>query len=154
MKKSAGLLMFRDAANGVEVLIAHPGGPIFAGRDDGAWTVPKGLIEPGEDPLEAAQREFSEETGFVVTPEAFVELGSVRLKSGKQVTAWAFRGDADPAALASNEFEMEWPRRSGRMRRYPEVDQVEWASPSDAKRKLNRAQAAFVDRLLAALGEG
>ena len=151
-KVSAGLLMYRRAANGeLEFLIAHPGGPIFARKDTGAWTIPKGLVDAGEEPLATAQREFEEETGFGVGDVEFVALGSVRQKSGKVVHAWAFEGDCDPAALSSNTFEMQWPPRSGRWQSFPEVDRAMFASAEVAKQKLNPAQAAFIDRALAAV---
>lgn len=143
-------MMYRTSGGAIEMLIAHPGGPLFARRDHGAWTVPKGLVEPGESPFETAKREFTEETGFAADAPTYLDLGSVRLESGKVVLVWAFEGDCDPDALHSNLFELEWPRRSGKIGRYPEVDRVAWATADIARRKLNPAQAAFVDRLLAA----
>jgi predicted NUDIX family NTP pyrophosphohydrolase len=149
--ESAGLLLFRHRGGRPEVLLAHPGGPFWANRDAGAWTVPKGLAEPGEDLLAAARREFAEETGL--RPEGpFLPLGSVRQKAGKTVHAWACEGDADPAALASNTMWAEWPPGSGRRVEFPEVDRCAWFGPAEAREKLNPAQAAFVDRLEAALG--
>ena len=144
--RSAGLLMFRRRAGVPEVLLAHPGGPFWARRDEAAWTLPKGEIGPGEDPLAAARREFLEETGFASTPP-FLPLGELRQKSGKRISAWAFEGDADPAALTSNSFEVEWPPRSGRMRAFPEVDRVQWFGLSEARRKLIAGQAPFIDAL-------
>lgn len=144
--RSAGLLMFRRARGGAEVLLAHPGGPFWARRDEAAWTLPKGEIAPGEDPLAAAQREFLEETGFASTPP-FWPLGELRQKSGKRISAWAFEGDADPALLVSNRFELEWPPRSGRLQSFPEVDRVAWFSCEEAKRKLIAGQAPFIDVL-------
>lgn len=145
---SAGLLLFRRKGAGrVEVFLAHPGGPFWARRDEGAWTIPKGGVEPGESPLDAARREFVEETGIEPGSE-FIPLGSVRQRAGKIVHAWAWEGDADPAAIASNTTETEWPRGSGRHITYPEVDRCAWFSPEEARRRMNAAQAAFVDRLL------
>jgi predicted NUDIX family NTP pyrophosphohydrolase len=144
--RSAGLLMFRRRAAGPEVLLAHPGGPFWSRRDEASWTLPKGEIAPGEDPLAAARREFQEETGFASAPP-FLLLGELRQKSGKRITAWAFEGDADPALLASNPFEMEWPPRSGRMQSFPEVDRVQWFGLDEARRKLIAGQAPFIDGL-------
>lgn len=149
---SAGLLMYRRRAGRLEVLLAHPGGPFFARKDAGAWTVPKGLLEDGETPLGAARREFTEETGFPVDAAArFVELGVVRTSGGKRVHVWAFEGDADPEALESNPFEMEWPPRSGRTRRFPEVDRVAWLDLDAAADKINRSQRPLLERLREAL---
>lgn len=150
MKRSAGLLMYRLRDGALEVLLAHPGGPFWARRDEGAWSIPKGLIEAGEEPLEAACREFEEETG--VTPESpFFELPEIVQKNRKKVRAWAFEGDCDPAEIRSNTFEMEWPRGSGRMVEFPEIDRAEFFSPEEARRKINPAQAALVDALEALL---
>lgn len=149
---SAGLLLFRRTSGGLEVLIAHPGGPYWSKKDLGAWSIPKGLVHTGEDPLAAAQREFSEEIGF--RPEGpFRPLGSVRLKSGKEVQAWACEGDFDPARAVSNTMWIEWPPGSGRKAQFPEVDRCGWFSPVQAREKLNPAQAAFIDRLETALTE-
>ncbi|MEM1026426.1 MAG: NUDIX domain-containing protein [Myxococcota bacterium] len=150
VKASAGVLMYRTRLVGLEVLVAHPGGPFFARKSLGAWTIPKGLIEEGEDAESAARREFREETGFVCPLELF-ELGSVRLRSGKVIHAFAGHGDADPERLDSNTFEMEWPRRSGRRQIFPEVDEVRFVVPDEARSLLNPAQAVLVDRLQAAL---
>jgi predicted NUDIX family NTP pyrophosphohydrolase len=144
--RSAGLLMFRRGAVGAEVLLAHPGGPFWVRRDEAAWTLPKGEIDPGEDALAAGRREFLEETGFASEPP-FLPLGELRQKSGKRITAWAFEGDADPALLVSNEFDMEWPPRSGRMQSFPEVDRVQWFGLKEARRKLIAGQAPFIDAL-------
>lgn len=138
--------MFRRRVHGVEVLLAHPGGPFWVRRDEAAWTLPKGEIGTDEDPLAAARREFEEETGFPSQPP-FHPLGELRQRSGKRITAWAFEGDADPAALVSNRFEVEWPPRSGRMQSFPEVDRVQWFGFGDARRKLIAGQAPFVDAL-------
>src|SRR5262245_50830155 len=122
---SAGLLLFRRTPSGLEVFLAHPGGPFWAKRDAGAWSIPKGLVDAGEEPLQAARREFQEETG--ISPEGpFQALGSVRLKSGKLVHAWACEGDADPAQVRSNTIRVEWPPRSGRWLTIPEIDRCEW----------------------------
>ena len=138
--------MFRRAARGAEVLLAHPGGPFWSRRDAAAWTLPKGEIAPGEDPLDGARREFLEETGFASTPP-FLALGELRQKSGKRISAWAFEGDADPARLVSNLFELEWPPRSGRMQSFPEVDRIAWFDLQEARRKLIAGQAPFIDAL-------
>jgi predicted NUDIX family NTP pyrophosphohydrolase len=145
--RSAGLLMFRRGAGTPEVLLAHPGGPFWARRDAASWTLPKGEIGPGEDPLDAARREFLEETGFASTPP-FLPLGELRQKSSKRISAWAFEGDADPAVLVSNRFELEWPPRSGRLQSFPEVDRVHWFGLDEARRKLIAGQAPFIDSLL------
>jgi predicted NUDIX family NTP pyrophosphohydrolase len=145
-RASAGLLLFRRGAGRLELFLAHPGGPFWQTRDDGAWTIPKGLAEEGEDPLAAACREFKEETGL--SPEGpFIPLGSVRQKAGKVVHAWAWEGNADPAAIASNMVKTEWPRGSGRWLNFPEVDRCAWFDPRVAREKINSAQAALIDRL-------
>lgn len=148
MKVSAGLLLFRRREDRFEVLLAHPGGPFWATKDAGAWTIPKGELEDGEDPLRAAAREFTEETGVTVDIEAAHSLGSVRQKSGKKVLAWAVEGDLDPGLLRSNTFTIEWPPRSGRQTEFPEIDRVEWLEPDIARVKLNPAQKPFIDRLI------
>ena len=149
---SAGLLLFRRGAGGLEVFLAHPGGPFWKRRDEGAWTIPKGAVEPGEDLLDAARREFEEETGIV--PRApFLELGSIRQKAGKVVHAWAWEGDADPAGITSNAMRTEWPRGSGHWVTYPEVDRCAWFDLSTAREKINAAQAELIDRLEALLKE-
>jgi predicted NUDIX family NTP pyrophosphohydrolase len=151
MKKSAGLLMFRHGAGGsLQVLLAHPGGPFWRAKDEGAWTLPKGEYEEPEDALAAAQREFAEETGFPAAPP-FIPLGEIVQKSGKRITAWAFAGDCDPAGLRCNSFEMEWPPKSGRRQSYPEIDRVEWLGLQAARAKINPAQRALLDRLDEAL---
>ena len=147
MKKSAGLLMYRRTeAGSLEVLLAHPGGPFWRGKDEGAWTIPKGEYDENEEPLAAAIREFGEETAFAVSPP-FLPLGEIVQKSRKRITAWAFAGDCDPTQLRSNTFEIEWPPRSGRMRSFPEIDRVEWLALDAARRKINPAQCALLDRL-------
>ena len=138
--------MFRRREAGVEVLLAHPGGPFWASRDAASWTIPKGAVDEGEEPLAAAQREFTEETGFAVVPP-FHLLGELKQKSGKRITAWAFEGDADPAQLKSNLFEMEWPPRSGRLQQFPEVNRVQWFGLEEARGKLIAGQAPFIDAL-------
>ena len=151
---SAGLLLFRRTGEGgVEVFLAHPGGPFWRKKDEGAWTIPKGIVDDGEEPLAAAKREFQEETG--IAPRGpFIELGSIRQKAGKTVHAWAWEGDADPAATVSNVMRTEWPRGSGRWLTFPEVDRCAWFSPAAAREKINPAQAPFIDRLEALLAEG
>jgi predicted NUDIX family NTP pyrophosphohydrolase len=150
-KKSAGLLMYRRSGDGsMQVLLAHPGGPYWRRKDEGAWTIPKGEYDAPEEPLAAAQREFTEETGFAVTPP-FLPLGDIIQKSGKRVTAWALTGDGDPAQLSSNTFEMEWPPRSGRRQDFPEIDRIEWFGLDEARRKIIPAQRLLLDRLEQAL---
>ena len=143
--------MYRWRTGRLEVLVAHPGSPIYRRKDAGHWTIPKGLVDSGETFLAAAQREFREETGFAIETDRFVDLGSVRLKSGKTVYGFAFEGDGDPDQLQSNQFELEWPPRTGQIGLYPEIDQVRFVSPQEARRLLHPAQSAFVDRLEAAL---
>jgi predicted NUDIX family NTP pyrophosphohydrolase len=148
---SAGLLMFRRRDNELEVLLAHPGGPFFARKDDGVWTIPKGEAAPGEDLLTRAQIEFEEEVGFRQHGE-WIELGSIKQKGGKIVHAWAFEGDLPESfECKSNLFEMEWPPRSGRRKKFPEVDQVCFFSEEVARRKIKPAQALLLDRLRAAI---
>jgi predicted NUDIX family NTP pyrophosphohydrolase len=151
VKISAGLLLFRRGAAGLELFLAHPGGPFWTHKDAGAWTIPKGAIEPGEDPLAAACREFEEETGVPPTGP-FLPLGSIRQKAGKEIHAWAWEGDADPDRVTSNLVQTEWPRGSGRRLTFPEVDRCSWFGPEMARKKLNPAQAELISRLEAALG--
>jgi len=149
--QSAGLLLFRGGAAHLEILLGHPGGPFWQNKDDGAWSIPKGLIGADETPLSAARREFAEETGH--DPDGdFWPLGEARQPGGKIVQAWAVEGDWDPALIRSNTFEMEWPPRSGRRRTFPEIDRAAWFAIADARRKILKGQAVFVDRLLEALG--
>lgn len=150
---SAGILLYRRSGDSVEVLLAHPGGPFWAMRDEGAWSIPKGEVAPGEDLVAVAEREFQEEVGVPVPCDKPLSLGSVKLRSGKTVHAWACEGDIDPSEQRSNTFAMQWPPHSGRMQEYPEVDRVEWFNPTTARRKLNPAQGPFVDRLLERLRE-
>jgi len=152
MVLSAGLLMFRRR-DGLEVFLVHPGGPFFRNKDEGAWSIPKGEVKPSEDPLSTARREFSEETGIDVLHKSYIALGAVRQKGGKRVTAWAFEGDCDPAAIQSNTFEIEWPPRSGKRQSFPEVDRAEFFAPDAARVKLNPAQAELVTRLEDALAK-
>ncbi len=143
---SAGLLLFRRRNDTLEVLLVHPGGPYWRHLDEGAWTIPKGLLRPNEAPLEAAIREFTEETGH--TPVGpFRPLTPVRQKSGKIVYAWAVEGDWDSTKLVSNSCKIEWPPRSGHQLEIPEVDRAEWFGPNDARKKMNAAQASFIDEL-------
>jgi predicted NUDIX family NTP pyrophosphohydrolase len=143
---SAGLLLYRRVGKSFEVLLAHPGGPFWAKRDAGAWSIPKGLVDADEEPLAAARREFEEETGLRPTGP-FHDFGEVRDKAGKLIHAWACEGDAEPADLHSNVMRAEWPYGSGRWITFPEVDQYAWCDPQTARDKLNPAQAAFIDRL-------
>jgi predicted NUDIX family NTP pyrophosphohydrolase len=149
-KRSAALLLFRRTGDRLEVFLAHPGGPFWAHRDHGAWTLPKGEVNDGEEPLAAAVREFREETGIdAVAP--FLPLGEVRQKGGKRVVAWAWKGDADATRITSNTASMEHPRGSGRVIEFPEIDRCAWFDVEAARRRLNPAQAEFIDRLTALL---
>jgi len=149
---SAGLLLYRRSAAGLEVFLVHPGGPFFARRDDGWWTVPKGLVGAGEDPLDAARREFAEETSFVPPQETdYLDLGTVKQRAGKVVRAWAVEGDCEPELLRSNTFELEWPPRSGKKRAFPEIDRGAFFTLDAARRKILPAQTPFLDRLATAL---
>jgi predicted NUDIX family NTP pyrophosphohydrolase len=152
-KISAGLLLFRRRSGGLELFLAHPGGPFWQSRDAGAWTIPKGVAEAGEDPMAAACREFEEETG-IPPLGPFIPLGSVRQKAGKVVHAWAWEGDADPDGTTSNTMSAEWPRSSGRWLTFPEVDRCAWFDASSAREKINPAQAELIDRLEQALSSG
>jgi predicted NUDIX family NTP pyrophosphohydrolase len=147
LKISAGLLLFRRKVDGIEVFLAHPGGPFFAKKDAGAWTIPKGELDGNEEPLIAAQREFREETGIQpIGP--FIELGTIQQKSGKIVHAWAWEGDADPAVVHSNHIRIEWPPKSGRWIDIPEVDRCGWFDSATAREKINPAQAELIERLI------
>jgi predicted NUDIX family NTP pyrophosphohydrolase len=148
---SAGILLHRQGIVGREVLLVHPGGPFWARKDAGAWSIPKGEVGEGEDPRACALREFAEETGTRLPDAALEELGSVRLKSGKLVLAFAVAGDLDAEAVRSNTFELEWPPRSGRTQSFPEIDRAGWFGLEEARAKLNPAQAELVDRLEALL---
>ena len=150
-QRSAGLLLYRVGGDPIEVLIAHPGGPFWARKDDGAWSIPKGEYGPGEDPWSAARREFTEELGVPPPDGPRIDLGTVRQRSGKEVTAFAVRGDLDVAgfsAARSNTFELEWPPHSGTLREFPEIDRVGWFAVTPARTKLLAAQRPFLDRLL------
>ena len=149
-KTSAGLLLYRRAGGKLEFFLAHPGGPFWRHREDGAWTIPKGVAEAGEDLLAAACREFEEETGVRPTGP-FLELGSIRQKAGKVVHGWAWEGDADTSQVTSNTMRTEWPRGSGRLITFPEVDRCDWFDPETARLKINPAQAEFIARLESAL---
>jgi len=145
-KSSVGLLMYRNRNGLLEVLLVHLGGPFWKNKDAGAWYIPKGEINPGEEELAAAQREFQEETGLVATGE-FLALGTVQHKSGKKVVAWGFPGDCDPAAIKSNTFEMEWPPKSGKTARFPEIDRADFFTVESARKKMHAAEFEFVTRL-------
>jgi len=150
-KHSCGLLMYRRVSGALEVFLAHPGGPYFARKDDGVWTIPKGEREAGEEPLACALREFREETGLEPEAVQLLPLGSVAQRGGKVVQAWAFAGDWDGRPLAGNHFELEWPPRSGRRQTFPEIDRAQFFSLAQARRKLNPAQIELLDRLIAQL---
>jgi predicted NUDIX family NTP pyrophosphohydrolase len=145
-RTSAGILLYRTTPD-PEVLLGHMGGPFWAKKDDGAWSIPKGEHDDAEDARACALREFEEETGSAPDAGELTDLGSVRQKSGKVVQAWALEGDLDPEAVRSNSFEMEWPPRSGRRQTFPEVDRAGWFGLEAAREKINPAQAAFLDRL-------
>jgi len=151
-KRSAGLLMFRRPGRDIEVFLVHPGGPFWAKKDAGAWSIPKGEYAEGEDPLDAARREFEEETG--VSPHGQpVPLADVRQPGGKLVTAWAIEGNCDPAELRSNLFSMEWPPRSGKRQEFPEVDRGAWFSLETARAKILKGQVGFLERLASLLAK-
>ena len=150
-KTSAGLLMIRHKAGTAEVLLVHPGGPFWKNKDDGAWSIPKGEVDDGEDPLAAARREFAEELGTAAGDGPFTPLPAVKQKGGKTVLAWSFTGDLDATAIASNTFEMEWPPRSGKRAMFPEVDRAGWFDLPTARVKLNAAQAALLDHVAGAV---
>jgi predicted NUDIX family NTP pyrophosphohydrolase len=150
---SAGILLYRHRDGGLEVLLGHPGGPYFAAKHDGHWSIPKGEVEPGEELEDVARREFEEETGHPVPASAaLVPLGEITQKGGKRVVAWAVVGDLDPAAASSNHFTVEWPPRSGRWIEVPELDEVAWLSPDQARRRIKETQAPLIDRLETFLG--
>jgi predicted NUDIX family NTP pyrophosphohydrolase len=145
---SGGTLLFRFNNNETEVLLVHPGGPFWTKKDEGAWSIPKGVFEEHESPLDAAKREFKEETGFEADGE-FIELGNLTQSSKKIVHAWALEKDLDETKVVSNKFSLEWPRRSGIMKEFPEIDRAGWFDIDLAKKKIQKGQAGFIDRLLA-----
>ena len=151
-KESAGLLLFRRGAGGLEIFLVHPGGPFWAKKDWGAWSIPKGEYSEGEDPLTVARREFEEETGARAEGD-FLPLGDLVQPGRKIVTAWAVEGDFDPSTLKSNEFELEWPPKSGRRASFPEVDRAAWFSPANARRKILPGQSEFIARLLTVIAK-
>ncbi len=150
-KKSAGLLIFRRTAIAIEVLLVHPGGPFWAKKDEGAWSIPKGEFEEDEDPRSAAQREFEEEMGFGITGK-LIPLEAVRQAGGKVVYAWAMEGDLEPGKIKSNTFGMEWPPKSGKRQEFPEIDRAEWFTIEVAKQKILKGQVGFIDQLVNILG--
>jgi predicted NUDIX family NTP pyrophosphohydrolase len=145
-KHSAGLLLYRRRRGELEVFLVHPGGPFWAKKDAGAWSIPKGEYRPDEDPLAAARREFREETGFSVAGE-FIPLTALKQPSGKIIRAWAVEGDLDAAAVCSNTFTLEWPPRSGRQQEFPEVDRAAWLTLTAAREKISKGQVGFLDEL-------
>jgi predicted NUDIX family NTP pyrophosphohydrolase len=151
-RQSAGLLLFRKVAGDIEVLLVHPGGPYWATKDEGAWSIPKGEFDQNEDPLDAARREFREETGFAPSGE-IIPLETVRQPNGKFIHAWAIRGDFDPAKLQSNTFSLEWPPKSGRQEQFPEIDRAVWFSMGAAKQKILKGQTPFLKQLQKMLGQ-
>jgi len=149
-KKSGGILPFRFRDNRLEVMLVHPGGPLWSGKDDAAWSISKGLFEEDESPLEAAKREFKEETGFEIEGD-FLDLGRIKQPSGKIVYAWAVEKDLDEMNIVSNKFSMEWPKRSGIMREFPEIDRAGWFDIESARKKILKGQQGFIDRLISAI---
>jgi len=153
-KKSAGLLLYHDSGSGIEVLLAHPGGPFWRNKDEGSWTIPKGEFDDDEDPFAAARREFHEELGSAAPGGDYLELKPIKQKNGKMVYAWAIAGEFDPATLRSNTFSCEWPPKSTRMQEFPEVDRAEWFPAEVARKKILAAQAALVDQLIELVTKG
>ncbi len=151
-KLSAGILMYRGFPHALELLLVHPGGPFWAKKNKGAWSIPKGEYTTGEEPLDVAKREFDEELGCPAPSATFVPLGEIRQRSRKLITAFAAQGDFDSATLKSNRFEMEWPPKSGRTQSFPEVDRARWFAPAEAREKIQPGQVPFIDRLLEYLG--
>jgi predicted NUDIX family NTP pyrophosphohydrolase len=154
MKRSAGILLYRGSLPALELLLVHPGGPFWANKDEGAWSIPKGEYDEGDDPLLAAKREFEEELGSAPPQGRCLDLGELAQPSRKVIAAFALEGDFDPAELKSNHFEMEWPPKSGKRQSFPEVDRAQWFAPEEARKKILPGQATFIDRLLARLKEG
>lgn len=150
-RRSAGILLFRRRAGALEVLLAHPGGPLYATKDEGHWTIPKGEPDGDDDLFAVARREFAEETGHPVPDGAPIELGTIQQKGGKIVHGWALEGDLDPLTARSNTVEMDWPPRSGRRITIPEIDRVAWFDPDEARRRVKAAQIPLLDRLEAVL---
>ena len=146
MKQSAGILLYKIQDGEIKVFLVHPGGPFFIKKNEGWWTIPKGELLPGEDPLDAAIREFKEETGYDPSGD-FILIKPIIQKGGKEVLCWAVTGDLDPSALVSNTFEIQWPPQSGRMKSFPEVDKAGWFNIADAKRMINERQVSFLDEL-------
>jgi predicted NUDIX family NTP pyrophosphohydrolase len=152
-RTSAGVVLWRRRQGRLEVLLGHPGGPYFAKKDADNWSLPKGEVEPGEDLVSVARREFAEETGHEVPERPLIELGEIRQKGGKRVVAWGVEGDLDPSAATSNTFELEWPPHSGQIQEFPELDRAAWFDLPMARVKIKAAQRPFLDRLEEALGE-
>lgn len=148
-KRSAGILLYRGIGDALEVLLVHPGGPFWAKKDAGAWSIPKGEYDEGEDPLAVAKREFAEETGSMPPQAGYIDLGELAQPSRKLITAFAVEGDFDPAELKSNSFELEWPPKSARKQAFPEIDRAAWFSPDEARTKILLGQSPFINRLLA-----
>src|SRR5512143_3828554 len=143
---SAGLLLYRKRGRSLQIFLVHPGGPLWSNKDAGVWSIPKGLVDQGENTLEAAKREFQEETGFTASGQ-FIPLRPVKIKSGKVIQAWAIENDCDPGLIKSNTFSMEWPPRSGRQQEFPEVDRAAWFDIEEAKHKINQGQAGLLEEL-------
>ena len=152
-KYSAGILLFKFKNERLEVMLVHPGGPFWAKKDEGAWSIPKGLFEENENPLDAAKREFKEETGLDVDGQ-FIDLGVLKQPSGKIIHAWALEKDLDVTNIVSNTFTLEWPKNSGRLQEYPEIDKAEWFDIERAKKKILKGQVGFIDRLVEIINYG
>ena len=151
-RRSAGIALYRRSDSGLEILLVHPGGPLWARRDQGVWSIPKGEYGDGEDPEAAARREFAEEVGSPPPPGELVDLGEIKQRSGKLVRAWGIEGDLDAGAIVSNTFSMEWPPRSGQTRQFPEVDRAEWFGMVEARERINPGQVPLLERLERAAG--
>ncbi len=150
-KKSAGIVAYRFNKSRLEVLLVHPGGPFYAKKDEGVWSIPKGEFEDGEDALSVAKKEFTEETGNIIINENFIELSPVKLKSGKIISAWAIEEDFERCFISSNLFEMEWPPRSGKRQSFPETDKAEWFNLNEARIKIHPAQLPLINQLVSIL---